>query len=152
VRSALESDEAVLEALAAEAAEQIAQDQPDLLREPLLQAIDKRDEKTAGRILGACMRSRNPQSVALADVGRSAIEPGPRPVWPGSGVSAMATMLKARFADKPTREQVEQLAKVATGSGNLAEPVRMQAAWLALKGATDDRAALARMLAETGAD
>ncbi len=152
VRSALEGDDATMEALAAEAAFQLAQDDPQVLREPLLQAIQKRDDRTAGRILGAGLRAHNPRSATLADMGRLTIEPGSQPVWPSTAVGAIATMLKARFTEKLSPGQLDQLAKIATGGGNLPEALRMQAAWLALKGATDDRAALARMLAETGAE
>lgn len=152
VTAALTGDEKVIELMASEAAHGLALTDPGALEAPLKAAIEKRDDPTAGRLLAAALRSNNAAATKLATVGRSFMDrQSTAPVWPSPGVEAIATMLTYRHATgKLSPAAVEQLMQIATGSGGLPESSRVQAAWIALKGSTDDKSALSRVLADLG--
>lgn len=149
VNSALSTNERAFEELAGQAATALAQTDPEVLRGPLLAAVNARDDRTAIVILQGAIRSDNPKAALLGEVGRGTMETDREaPAWPSPAVEATAVLARGRFAEKPSQALIESLARVATGSGKLPETLRVQAAWLALKGSTDDRAALTRLLAD----
>ncbi len=149
VAAALQGDDRGVEAAASDAAHAIAMTDPAALVEPLRGALEKHDEKTSGRILAAAMRADNPKAAVLAGVGHSTLEKDkPGPTWPSTAVESIATLLRARHATTFTPTDIEQLTRIAMGSGGLPEASKVQAAWIALKASTDDQAALSRILAD----
>lgn len=149
VGSAVQTDDRAIEVSASEAAAALAESDPAALVPFLTTALEKRDDRTAGRILASALRTTNPAAATLAGVGRSPLEKNsPLPAWTSPAVEAIATVLRARHAPALGPEQIERLSHIAIGSGNLPESTRIQAAWIALKGSTGDTAALSRILAD----
>ncbi|MDH3583172.1 MAG: hypothetical protein OER86_03045, partial [Phycisphaerae bacterium] len=59
---------------------------------------------------------------------------------------ALATLLKARHGPAPAAGELSQLGLIARGGAGLQEPLRVQAAWLYLKWARQEKFALASVL------
>lgn len=86
----------------------------------------------------------------LAGALRASITASPVPadiaLWPSPQCRALATILTAKAAPSLTAEQQADLRRVATGA-ELSQLFRVQAAWLALRHAGQDRICLAKVLA-----
>jgi len=148
ISHALSGDGRAVEDLAADAATALAADDPAILRDPLLAAIDKRDTPTCVGILTGVLRAGKPAGEALTALARPIAAAGDAPPWPSARVEAVALLVRARFAEKLPKPDVERLGSVARGAGGLPEIACTQAAWMTLKALTDDRAALSRLLAD----
>lgn len=148
--------------LAADAASEIARDDPAALTEELALAVQARDARACGIILDGLLRSgRSEASEVVRGFGLEAAGTGGAGGagvgrWPDEVTAAMAVLIAVRAEPQRAGELAERLAGLATGGGarasdqggDLPEALRVQAAWLALRAWEEDRVALARILAE----
>lgn len=106
-------------------------------------ALASLDESLAAR------EARWAQTVLLGALrgGRISAGVGERAVgWPDSETEALATILRARDAEKPDPAAAERLERIAFGWGGVSRGRRVQAAWLSLVHLGRERAALADLL------
>lgn len=126
-----------LRIVALPAASVLAERDPAAFNAAIKRACDAGDDGMCQSLLAGALRSS-----AKADP----LGPAPHR-WPGRQCAALATMVRARFADPLTPEQLTALEEVATGNA-LPSVFRVQASWLALRRSGQDRVALARLLAQ----
>lgn len=122
--------------LAILAAEGLGKDHPEALRRLLFDACENSDESLASVLLvGALEASDDSLSRIAAEAD-----------CPGRASKALAAILAARTQGAADPKALSLLPSVADGWGGLSRARRSQAAWLALRHAGQDRAAMARLL------
>lgn len=131
--------------VAVRAARAAADADPAALIPLLVKAGEANDEATAAAILYGALQSVNPGTVELPTLWEQAAGAG---AVRAMSVQSLAKILRARHAQTMTPEQGEELASIARIGNGLPEPVRVQAAWLALRAKGQDRTALARIMAD----
>lgn len=138
IRSLPENADAEARSIAATAASELGRAEPDALVELLAERVEASHQQGINAILIGALR--------IDDAAMAARMLEQRFDQPAA--SALATLLRARHTkEQPAPEALRaQVARVALGVGGLPEAQRVQAAWLALRLAQDDRAALSRLM------
>lgn len=148
VRAARIQDGATSSQSSIQAATEIADSDPDILRPVLDEARASGQTAVVRAILAGGLQSMDAKAGGLATLPKGQTE------WPDPASAALADLLSARHPPtSPPRDVaatdalVARIYKIAQGTASPLPPVySLQAAWLALKAADQDRAALARLI------
>lgn len=147
VRAARIQDGATSSQSSIQAATEIADSDPEVLRPVLDEALASGQPAIVRAILAGGLQSMDAQAGGLASL------PDGQTEWPDPACAALADLLAARHPPTPLRDAaatdalVARIYKIAQGTASPLPPIySLQAAWLALKAADQDRAALARLI------
>lgn len=139
-------------ARAARAAKMLAQDGPqgaaELARAGRA-ALERRDERLLRVVLDAALAGGSQACERMGEVCRLAGtvgEAGEGMAW-ASETRSLLALVRARARATHTPEEVDELTKLALGTGGLRSGQRVQAAWLVLRATGQDQAALALTVA-----
>lgn len=137
---------AALEPVAADAAFDLAKSEPGVLTDELALAVTAGDALACRVLLDGLLRCGRAESTAVVTAFGLDAKPAGR--WPDATCAALALMVAARSDPQGAGVLAERLKDLALGTGGagLSTPIRVQAAWLALRASGEDRVALARVL------
>jgi hypothetical protein len=129
-----------------QAASGVFDSDPAPLRSRLEAALRAGETPLVSMLLAGALRSSNREATSVL----SLVGPqGGAAAWPDRSTGALADLVAARHAaaDGAVRVPAERLEKIAYGDGDLPTPMRLQAAWLAIKAHGQERLALAKLMA-----
>ncbi len=129
--------------LAADKLMSISSDGPVLVRNLLQTALQTQRRLTEEAILSGVLKSLNPLQLTLLDVAGS----GPAP-WSSTRAASLAILIRARYSPTLDPADLNALALVFQGAGNVSPVTETQAAWLFLKHTGQTGQALAAILAD----
>lgn len=128
------------------AAERLMRSPDAVWRRCLATALARRQATAVSFMLLAALRSGESHGAAIAQVAQQAGG------WPSQHTADIATLVLAadlaRRGERIDAASAERAAALAGGAHQLTAGLRAQAAWIALRATNQDRAALARILAD----